>query len=47
MVVPPTAELPTATAAELAPEVDVMRLAEQVYELLVRRLSSERERRGW
>jgi Domain of unknown function (DUF4157) len=43
----PTAELPTATAAESAPEVDVMRLADQVYELLVRRLAGERERRGW
>ena len=43
---PPVAELPTA-AAESPPEVDVMRLADQVYELLVRRLAGERERRGW
>jgi Domain of unknown function (DUF4157) len=45
--VPPTAELPGAAAAELSPELDVMWLADQVYELLARRLAGERERRGW
>jgi Domain of unknown function (DUF4157) len=43
---PPVADLPTA-AVESAPEVDVMQLADQVYDLLVRRLAGERERRGW
>jgi hypothetical protein len=43
---PPPAELPTQTATEPASEVDVMGVADQVYEILVHRLASERERRG-
>jgi hypothetical protein len=34
-------------AQETEPKIDVMRLANQVYELLVRRLASERERRAF
>ena len=34
------------TGIEPEPAVDLARLADQVYELLVRRLASERERRG-
>ena len=40
------AELPTMSRAEAVPEVDLQRLTDQVYHLLVRRLASERERRG-
>jgi len=46
----PTAELPTMTASsanEAASAADTKQLAEQVYEILVQRLSAERERRGW
>jgi len=43
---PPPVELPTRTATEPASEVDVMGVADQVYEILVSRLASERERRG-
>lgn len=48
-----TSELPTLTsrsapsAAEPSGEVDVVRLAERVYDLLLIRLEAERERRGW
>jgi hypothetical protein len=42
----PTAELPAIHAQEPMPETNVAQLAEQVYELLVRRLDCERERRG-
>jgi hypothetical protein len=42
----PTAELPAIHAQEPMPETNVAQLAEQVYELLVRRLACERERRG-
>jgi len=41
---PPATELPT--AAEPASATDVTRLADQVYEILVNRLATERERRG-
>lgn len=44
--VPSPMELPEVPAPETPSEVDVTRLAEQVYEILVRRLASERERRG-
>lgn len=40
----PTADLPSASAGESA--ADVGRIAAQVYELLVRRIADERERRG-
>jgi hypothetical protein len=40
-------ELPVATAAEATPSVDVGRVADQVYELLVSRLARERRQRGW
>jgi hypothetical protein len=45
----PPAELPTRTApsARTAPAVNVARLADDVYELLVRRLERERKQRGW
>jgi Domain of unknown function (DUF4157) len=43
----PAAELSTGTPAEAAPSIDVSELADQVYDMLVRRLASERERRGW
>jgi hypothetical protein len=42
----PAAESPTLAAAEAASSIEVARLADQVYEMLVRRLASERERRG-
>jgi hypothetical protein len=44
---PPSAELPAATAEEAAPPTDVARVADQVYEILVSRLASERRQRGW
>jgi hypothetical protein len=43
---PLAAELPTMTAPEPTSEVDVIGLADQVYEILVHRLAMERERRG-
>lgn len=44
----PPAELPTATAGDARPGPgDTARLAEQVYDILVRRLESERRQRGW
>jgi hypothetical protein len=42
----PAAVLPTISASRLAPGVDATQVAAQVYELLVRRLARERERRG-
>jgi hypothetical protein len=44
---PPSAELPVASADEPAPPLDVARVADQVYELLVSRLAGERRQRGW
>ena len=44
----PSAELPTVTASDARPTgADTARLAEQVYEILVRRLEGERKQRGW
>jgi hypothetical protein len=44
----PPAELPTATAEDARPGGgDTTRLAEQVYEILVRRVENERKQRGW
>jgi hypothetical protein len=44
----PPAELPTATAAGARHAgADPARLAEQVYDILVRRLENERKQRGW
>jgi hypothetical protein len=46
----PPAELPTMTARGSEPAeggAQVGRLADQVYEILVRRLNSERRQRGW
>jgi hypothetical protein len=40
-------ELPTLETRDRAPGADPRRLADQVYELLVRRLGRERARRGW
>jgi hypothetical protein len=43
----PAATLPTRTAqAEIAPGPDPARIADQVYEMLVRRLADERRQRG-
>ncbi len=43
---PPAAELPASMASAPEPAADVSQVAEQVYSLLVQRLTSERERRG-
>ncbi|HEX2095360.1 MAG TPA: hypothetical protein VHG28_23390, partial [Longimicrobiaceae bacterium] len=45
----PSAELPTVAAPGARPSGggDTARLAEQVYEILVRRLENERKQRGW
>lgn len=47
LAIPPGAELPTMTPARHLPEVDTARLADQVYAILVRRLASEKERKGF
>lgn len=39
--------LPTMSNRPAEPPVDVVRLADRVYDLLMRRLAAERERRGW
>jgi hypothetical protein len=44
---PPALALPIMMAGGPAPSVDTVQVAAQVYELLVRRLARERERRGW
>jgi hypothetical protein len=38
--------LPSVTANPAAPPIDVRALADRVYQMLVKRLASERERRG-
>lgn len=43
---PTDTELPAMTTEETTPEVDLEALADQIYEILVRRLATERERRG-
>lgn len=40
-------ELPTLAASSPDPQVDVGQLAEQVYSVLVQRLTREKQRRGW
>lgn len=42
----PDAELPTMTASRTEPQVDLRQITDQVYQMLVSRLTSERERRG-
>lgn len=43
----PAAELPGIAANQPDPQIDMAQVAEQVYDLLVRRLAAEREQRGW
>jgi len=43
----PQLELPTAPTARTGAEVDVVQLADQVYEIIFQRLSAERERKGF